>query len=92
MTVDAEGCLWVATWDGWSVRRYRPSGDLDRVVRLPVARVTSCAFGGADLGDLYVTSASAGLSGPELREQPLAGGLFVLRPGVSGREATPFAG
>jgi sugar lactone lactonase YvrE len=92
MTVDSEGCLWVATWDGWSLRRYRPSGELDRIVRLPVARVTSCAFGGQDLGDLYVTSASTGLSEAELREQPLAGALFVLRPGVRGLPATPFGG
>jgi sugar lactone lactonase YvrE len=92
MTVDSEGCLWVAMWDGWSVRRYSPSGDLDRVVRLPVARVTSCAFGGADLGDLYITSASTGLSDAERQEQPLAGALFVVRPGVRGLEATPFGG
>ncbi len=92
MTVDAEGCLWVVTWDGWSVRRYRASGELDRIVRLPVARVTSCAFGGPDLGDLYVTSASTGLSEAELREQPLAGALFVVRPGVRGLPATPFGG
>ncbi len=92
LTVDAEGCLWVATWDGWSVRRYGPSGDLDRIVRLPVSRVTSCAFGGADLADLYVTSASTGLSDADRLEQPLAGGLFVVRPGVRGREATPFGG
>jgi sugar lactone lactonase YvrE len=92
MTVDAEGCLWVATWDGWSLRRYRPSGELDRIVRLPVARVTSCAFGGPDLEELYVTSASTGLSDAELREQPLAGALFVLRTGVRGLPATPFGG
>jgi sugar lactone lactonase YvrE len=92
MTVDSEGCLWMATWDGWSLRRYRPSGELDRIVRLPVARVTSCAFGGQDLGDLYVTSASTGLSEAELRAQPLAGALFVLRSGARGLRATPFGG
>jgi sugar lactone lactonase YvrE len=92
LTVDAEGYLWVAMWDGWSVRRYSPSGNPDRIVRLPVARVTSCAFGGADLVDLYVTSASSGLSDAERQEQPLAGGLFVVRPGVRGREASPFGG
>ena len=92
LTVDAEGCLWVAMWDGWSVLRYSPAGALDRIVRLPVSRVTSCAFGGADLGDLYITSASAGLSDAERKDQPLAGDLFAVRPGVRGREATPFGG
>ncbi len=92
MTVDAEGCLWVATWDGWSVRRYRPDGGLDRIVMLPVARVTSCAFGGDGLTDLYVTTARDGLSDVQLAAQPLAGGLFLVRPGVPGLAATPFAG
>jgi sugar lactone lactonase YvrE len=92
MSVDAEGYLWVALWDGWSVRRYSPTGDLDRIVQLPVARVTSCAFGGPDLADLYVTSASTGLNAAELAGQPLAGDLFVVQPGVRGLEATPFGG
>jgi sugar lactone lactonase YvrE len=92
LTVDAEGYVWVATWDGWAVRRYSPAGALDRIVRLPVARPTSCAFGGPDLADLYVTSARSGLSASELADQPLAGALFVVRPGVLGLEATPFGG
>jgi len=92
MTVDAEGFLWVAIWDGWAVRRYAPDGTLDRVVELPVARVTSCAFGGADLCDLYITSASVGLDDQQLGQQPHAGGLFRFRPGVRGRHANLFAG
>ena len=92
MTVDAEGCLWVAFYDGWAVRRYTPAGALDRIIRLPVARITSCAFGGPDLSDLYVTSATAGLDEMQLAEQPHAGGLFVIRPGVAGLPSTPFAG
>jgi sugar lactone lactonase YvrE len=85
LTVDAEGHVWLALWDGWALRRYRPDGTLERIVDLPVSRVTSCAFGGDDLGDLYVTSASTDLSDAELRAQPHAGSLFVFRPGVSGR-------
>jgi len=92
LTVDAEGHVWLALWDGWALRRYRPDGTLERVVDLPVSRVTSCAFGGDDLGDLYVTSASKGLSDAELRAQPHAGALFVFRPGVAGRPANRYAG
>lgn len=92
MTVDAEGYLWIAFYGGWSVRRYSPAGDLDRIVRVPVAHVTSCAFGGSDLGDLYITSATNGLTPEQLEAQPLAGGLFVHQPGVSGLLETPFAG
>jgi sugar lactone lactonase YvrE len=91
LTVDAEGHLWLALWDGWALRRYRPDGTLERIVELPVSRVTSCAFGGDDLRDLYVTSARTGLSEAELRAQAQAGGLFVLRPGVAGRAANRFA-
>lgn len=92
MTVDAEGCLWVAFYDGWAVRRYTSAGALERTIRLPAARVTSCAFGGPDLAELYVTSARAGLSQAQLGEQPEAGSLFVIRPGVAGLPSTPFAG
>ena len=60
MTVDAEGCLWIAFWDGWCVRRFSPDGELLQTIEMPVARPTSCAFGGPDLDRLYITSASIG--------------------------------
>lgn len=92
MTVDEEGCLWVAVWGGSCVRRYNPEGELDMVVELPVTQVTSCAFGGADLQDLYITSASHWLSPNDLAAQPLAGGLFRCRPGVGGRAPNAYRG
>lgn len=92
MTVDEEGCLWVAFWAGSTVRRIAPDGRVTFVVELPVSQVTSCAFGGDDLSDLYVTSARNGLSGEQLRTQPHAGGLHLLQPGVRGLPAHPFAG
>jgi sugar lactone lactonase YvrE len=85
LTVDSAGYLWVALWNGWAVRRYAPDGRLDREIRLPVAQVTSCAFGGSDLGDLFITCAAYDLSDDDRRSQPLAGSLFVFRPGVVGR-------
>jgi sugar lactone lactonase YvrE len=88
MTVDAEGFLWVAVFGSSEVRRYSPRGDLDCTVRLPVCAVTSCAFGGEDLTDLYMTSNVVFDDGRE----PLAGALFRCRPGVRGRPARPFAG
>ncbi|WP_420033528.1 SMP-30/gluconolactonase/LRE family protein [Streptomyces sp. cg28] len=74
LTVDADGCVWVALWDGGALRRYTPSGALDRVIPLPVRRPTACAFGGPDLRDLYVSTARVGLTRPT----PLAGSLLVL--------------
>lgn len=92
MTVDGQGCLWVALWNGWCVRRYRPDGTLDLEVRLPVKQVSCCAFGGPDLSDLYITTASRGLSAEDLRQQPGAGGLFRHQPGVRGLSTGSYAG
>jgi sugar lactone lactonase YvrE len=84
LTVDAEGHLWIALWNGACIRRYAPSGAFDSELSLPVSQVTSCAFGGQDLGDLFATSASIRLSPEDRERQPLAGGVFVTRPGVMG--------
>ncbi|HKD47225.1 MAG TPA: SMP-30/gluconolactonase/LRE family protein [Rhizomicrobium sp.] len=83
-TVDAEGCLWVAFYGGWSVRRFSPTGEMIREVNLPCANVTKLAFGGDGLRTAFVTTARDGLSPQELLEQPLAGGLFAFEAGVSG--------
>ena len=92
MTLDAEGYLWVAFWGGSCVRRFDPEGRLDRQITLPVTQVTSCAFGGPDLRDLYITSGARGLDAEALEGEPHAGGLFRARPGVQGRPAYEFAG
>ncbi|MGI5395076.1 SMP-30/gluconolactonase/LRE family protein [Streptomyces sp. CA-251251] len=88
LCVDAEGCVWVALWDGGAVRRYTPSGDLDRVIPLPVPRVTACAFGGPGLTDLYLTTARVGLTAPH----PLAGAVLVVPDAGRGVPQPAFAG
>ncbi len=92
MTVDSEGCLWIAFWDGWCLRRYSPSAEWIETVRMPVQRPTSCVFGGRDLDRLYVTSASIDLDPDALKMQPNAGGLFMLIPGVRGLADVPYDG
>ncbi|MFC7538035.1 SMP-30/gluconolactonase/LRE family protein [Sphingomonas sp. GCM10030256] len=92
MTVDREGCLWIAFWDGWCLRRLSPEGETLAEERMPVARPTSCAFGGPALDRLYVTSASIGLSENERSMQPNAGALFMLDVGVRGIADRPFGG
>jgi sugar lactone lactonase YvrE len=92
VTADADGYIWVAIWGGWCLHRYTPDGQLDMVVRLPVSQVTCCAFGGAELDELYITSARDDLSPEQLREEPLAGGLFRVRPGVRGRQPNSYGG
>ncbi len=84
MTIDVEGYLWVALWGGWAVHRYSPTGELDRVVNVPAAHVSCCTFGGADLYDLYITTAAMDLPPDQIAQQPHAGGLFRYRPGVQG--------
>jgi xylono-1,5-lactonase len=83
-TVDSEGCLWVALWEGWAVRRYSPAGHLLESVQLPCAKVTKVAFAGVDRRTVYVTTARIGLSEAERRTQPLAGDLFSFRSSVPG--------
>ena len=78
-TVDADGCLWNAEWGGGRVVRYTPDGRVDRVVALPCAQVTCCAFGGARLDRLFVTTARTGLDAGALAREPHAGALFVDR-------------
>jgi sugar lactone lactonase YvrE len=92
MTVDSEGCLWIAFWGGWCIRRFSPSAQCLRTVRLPVEQPSSCAFGGAALDRLYVTSARESLSEEQLQMQPSAGGLFMLEAGVQGLAEMAFAG
>jgi sugar lactone lactonase YvrE len=91
MTVDADGCLWVAFWGGSCVRRYDPIGHLMRVVELPVSLVTSCTFGGKDLDQLFITTASVGLNDSERAAEPLAGAVFRIDPGTRGTPASYFA-
>src|SRR5262249_18699522 len=92
LTVDAEGGIWLALWRGSAIHRYTPDGQLDTVVRLPVTHATSCAFGGPDLADLYISSATIALSEAERAQQPLAGHVLRVRPGVKGRPAHKFTG
>jgi sugar lactone lactonase YvrE len=91
-TIDSEGFLWNARWDGGCVIRFAPDGSVDRVVEMPCRRVTSCCFGGDDLATLYVTTVRYGLSEAELRDQPQAGGVFAIDAGVKGLPEGRFAG
>ncbi|MCF2531143.1 SMP-30/gluconolactonase/LRE family protein [Yinghuangia soli] len=88
ITVDADGAVWVALWDGAAVRRYTPDGRLDRTVDLPVLRPTACAFGGVGLNDLYITTARTGIADPH----PLCGSLLVIGDAGHGLPQPPFAG
>ena len=83
-SVDADGFLWVAMFDGACLARYAPDGRLDRTVPMPVSRPTACAFGGPDLRTMYVTTARFRLAPDKLAAEPYAGGLLALDVGVQG--------
>lgn len=92
LTVDSEGCVWNCHWDGWQITRYKPSGEVDGIIPLPVERPTSCCFGGPELNILYVTSASVGLSASKLADSPLAGKVLALDVGIKGLPESPYLG
>lgn len=92
LTVDSEGFVWSAQWDGWRIIRYDPDGRVDRIINLPIPRPTSVTFGGPDLTTLFITSARIRLSGQQLAEAPLSGSVFALQAGVRGQPDNSFAG
>lgn len=93
MTIDEEGMLWIAHWDGGHVCRWNPrTGEEMAEIKVPVSRPTSCVFGGEDFGTLYITSARTRLSAEKLAAEPLAGSVFKCRPGVRGLPMREFAG
>jgi sugar lactone lactonase YvrE len=89
LAVDVEGNVWTAIWQGGQVRCYAVTGELNEVVEVPVRQPTSCAFGGPDLRDLYVTTSRKGLGDDA---EPGAGALFAVRVPTAGQPVLPFAG
>ena len=93
MTIDAEGKLWVAHFGSWKISRWDPAtASVIGIIDLPVQNITCCAFGGPDLDTLYITTASLSLSETERAQQPLAGSLFTVRPGVTGSPPDTYDG
>ena len=86
--------LWIAHWDGSRVSRWDPErGVCLGSVEVAAPQVTSCAFGGPDLGTLYITTAREGMTAEQLAQAPASGGLFVCQPGPPrNRRACTYAG
>jgi sugar lactone lactonase YvrE len=87
MTTDIQGGIWVAHWGGSRLSRFLPNGRLDRVIDMPVAQVTSCCFAGPTLERMFVTTASV-----DCNDDPFAGCLFEVEPGVRGAPTYAYAG
>lgn len=81
MTIDSEGYIWSALWDGYAIVRLAPGGREERRIAIPAHKSSSLAFGGEDLSDIYVTSAGGN---DKANEGAAAGSLFRLNVGVRG--------
>lgn len=93
MTSDIEGMLWIAHWEGSQVSRWNPvTGNLLESIALPAPLVTSCAFGGENMEELFVTTARVGLTQETLQKYPHSGGVFSIKTGVKGLKMYPFGG
>lgn len=92
LVVDADGCLWIAMWDGGCVRRYSADGELLGLYPVPVSRPTCPGFGGPDLDELYLTTAWEGLADDRREAEPLAGHLLRSRPEARGQAPNCYAG
>ena len=92
MTIDSEGMLWIAHWEGWQVARWNPfTGEKIDAIQLPVSLVTSICFGGEKMDEMYITSARVGLTDEQLAEEPLAGSSFIIeQSGYKGSGFAPF--
>ncbi|MES2074764.1 MAG: SMP-30/gluconolactonase/LRE family protein [Pseudomonadota bacterium] len=86
--VDSEGGYWTCANDAGCLLRFTPDGKLERRVELPMAKPAMCAFGGADLGTLLVTSIVSG----KAEDAAWGGAVLTLRPGVAGLAETRFRG
>ncbi len=89
LTVDADGGVWVALNGGGAVRRYTADGTLDTVLTTPTPHVTACAFGGPDLRTLFITTSREKV---QPGDDPVAGSLLAVEPGVAGMPVREFAG
>lgn len=91
LTCDASGCVWIAQWGASRVSRFSPGGECLEVIDLPVSQPTSCAFGGAGLRRLFITTASQGLDAAS-NQNGLAGAVFAVDLPVGGLPAARFDG
>jgi sugar lactone lactonase YvrE len=85
MCLDEAGMLWIAQWNGFGVYRWNPlTGTLLDKIEVPVPQVSSCAFGGPEMDQLFITTARENMTPEQIREFPLSGNIFIARPGVKG--------
>jgi D-xylonolactonase len=93
ITMDAEGYIWVACWGGRKVIRIDPAGRIVLELRIPAVQISSVAFGGNDMNELYVTTACEGgadlARGLDESGRYLGGHVFCAHVDAVGRKEWP---
>lgn len=92
MTTDTDGNLWIAMWGGARVSHWRPDGMLLAQFGVAAKNVTSCVFGGANMNELFITTAMLGMDATGMRKFPQAGGIFRMETNVTGMPTYEFGG
>ncbi len=92
MTIDSEGCIWIAHWQGFQISRINPDGKIIEEIKAPVPSPTCMSFGGENLQTLYITSATKGLSEKQLTDHPESGSLFKIITRIKGMKERAFDG
>lgn len=92
MTVDSEGNIYQCSFAGSRITKFSPSGEILKIINIPVPNITSCTFGGNDLDTLYITTARYLMSEEDINKYPLAGSLFEYKPGSKGLPTPVFLG
>ncbi len=91
MAIDENDMLWVGLWNGNAVAQYNPTtGKLIKKIKVPAHNVTACAFGGKDLNELYITTASVDMDEEEKKQYPLAGSIFKIKLNEKGVKSKFF--
>ena len=82
----------MALWGAGEVVRVSPAGEVVATVRVPARQTSSVAFGGPDLTDMYITTATENLTAEDLAAHPLSGSIFRWRGDVAGRRSREWQG
>lgn len=90
LAIDSQGNIWSALWDGWCIACFNPAGEEILRIKMPVPRPTCPTFGGSKLTDLYITTASVGLSQKEIKQSITAGDLYCLPTNTPGMPSHQF--
>jgi len=90
LSVDSDGCIWSAQWDGWNIRKISPDAELLEEFQMPVRRPSSAAFFGPKMNYIAITSATVDFTTEDFLSSPNGGSLFSMGTDAKGCEEYQF--